>query len=123
MAVQAETAGSTGQEEGVYEDEKPQRRTPQRVSAREFVFDHVRVVGRQGNVVEWELVIHRGQVIDGGTVAARGRVVNIGSMGGLTAMKFFGPYCMSKFALEAYTIALRGELEPLGVKVSIVDPG
>jgi NAD(P)-dependent dehydrogenase (short-subunit alcohol dehydrogenase family) len=56
-------------------------------------------------------------------LASRGRVVNIGSMGGLTAMKFFGPYCMSKFALEAYTIALRGELEEHGVKVSIVDPG
>jgi NAD(P)-dependent dehydrogenase (short-subunit alcohol dehydrogenase family) len=56
-------------------------------------------------------------------LAGRGRVVNIGSMGGLMAMKIFGPYCMSKFALEAYTLALRGELAPHGVKVSIVDPG
>jgi NAD(P)-dependent dehydrogenase (short-subunit alcohol dehydrogenase family) len=56
-------------------------------------------------------------------LACRGRVVNIGSMGGLMAMKIFGPYCMSKFALEAYTLALRGELAPHGVKVSIVDPG
>jgi short-subunit dehydrogenase len=40
------------------------------------------------------------------------RVVNIGSMGGQVASKLFGPYCMTKFALEAFTVALREELEP-----------
>ena len=39
------------------------------------------------------------------------------------SMKLFGPYTMTKWALEAYTIALRGELEPHGIKVSAVQPG
>jgi NAD(P)-dependent dehydrogenase (short-subunit alcohol dehydrogenase family) len=56
-------------------------------------------------------------------LASKGRVVNIGSMGGLVTMKLFGPYSVTKFGLEAYTIALRAELEEHGVKVSIVEPG
>ena len=54
---------------------------------------------------------------------SRGRVVNIGSQGGLIAMGYYGPYTMTKHALEAYTLALRDELEPHGVRVSIVEPG
>lgn len=54
---------------------------------------------------------------------SHGRVVNISSQGGYLSMKLFGPYTMTKWALEAYTIALRGELEPHGVGVSAVQPG
>ena len=38
-------------------------------------------------------------------------------------MPFMGPYVMTKFALEAAIDALRIELRPLGLKVSIVEPG
>ena len=53
----------------------------------------------------------------------KGRIVNLGSMEGRMAMPFLGPYCASKFALEALTDSLRLELRPRGVSVSIVEPG
>jgi NAD(P)-dependent dehydrogenase (short-subunit alcohol dehydrogenase family) len=55
--------------------------------------------------------------------AARGRVVNIGSIGGRVALPFLGPYAGSKFAMEGISDSLRRELAPLGVKVSLVQPG
>jgi NAD(P)-dependent dehydrogenase (short-subunit alcohol dehydrogenase family) len=51
-----------------------------------------------------------------------GRIVNIGSMEGLMAMPFVGPYCSSKFAMEALTDSLRMELRPWSISVSIVEP-
>lgn len=54
---------------------------------------------------------------------ARGRVINIGSDNGKISVPFLGPYCASKFALEALTDALRMELQPWGIKVSIIEPG
>lgn len=56
-------------------------------------------------------------------IAAHGRVVNVGSQGGMITQKFFGPYTMTKHALEAYTVALSEELRPYHVQVSIVQPG
>jgi short-subunit dehydrogenase len=56
-------------------------------------------------------------------LAARGRIVNIGSQGGMITSKYYGPYTMTKHALEAYTVALHLELSPYGVNVSIVQPG
>jgi NAD(P)-dependent dehydrogenase (short-subunit alcohol dehydrogenase family) len=55
--------------------------------------------------------------------AARGRVVLMGSIGGKSALPFLGAYAMSKFALEAMADALRVELSPFGMHVSIVEPG
>lgn len=38
-------------------------------------------------------------------------------------MPFVGPYVASKFALEAFSDSLRRELEPCGVKVTVIQPG
>ena len=54
---------------------------------------------------------------------SRGRIVNIGSQGGVLSSAYFGPYCMTKHALAAYTVALDEELEPHGVRAAIVEPG
>jgi NAD(P)-dependent dehydrogenase (short-subunit alcohol dehydrogenase family) len=53
---------------------------------------------------------------------ARGRIVLMGSIGGRSALPFLGPYAASKHALEALADALRVELRPWGVAVSIVEP-
>jgi NAD(P)-dependent dehydrogenase (short-subunit alcohol dehydrogenase family) len=54
---------------------------------------------------------------------APGRIVNIGSLSGLISSPYSGAYCASKFALEALTDALRMELRPWKIHVSIVEPG
>jgi NAD(P)-dependent dehydrogenase (short-subunit alcohol dehydrogenase family) len=56
-------------------------------------------------------------------IESRGRVVNIGSIAGVQTRTFYGPYSMSKHALEAFTDALAMEMAKFDVKVSIVDPG
>jgi NAD(P)-dependent dehydrogenase (short-subunit alcohol dehydrogenase family) len=54
---------------------------------------------------------------------ARGRVVNVSSVNGRVASPFSGPYCMSKFALEAFTDCLRQELASWGMQVASIEPG
>lgn len=54
---------------------------------------------------------------------ARGRIINMGSVAGLNALPFIGPYSASKYALEALTDSLRVELRPWGIQVAIIEPG
>jgi len=56
-------------------------------------------------------------------VESKGRIVNIGSQGGMLSKNYYGPYTMTKHALESYTQTLRVELEPYGVIASVVQPG
>ncbi|MHB1330260.1 MAG: SDR family NAD(P)-dependent oxidoreductase [Gemmatimonadales bacterium] len=56
-------------------------------------------------------------------IESKGRMVTIGSINGIVAGAFSGPYAMSKHAMEGYTDALAAEMGPLGVGVSIVEPG
>ncbi len=53
----------------------------------------------------------------------RGRIVLMGSIAGRMTVPFLGPYSASKFALEAMADALRVELQPWGLHVSLVEPG
>jgi NAD(P)-dependent dehydrogenase (short-subunit alcohol dehydrogenase family) len=55
--------------------------------------------------------------------SARGRIVNVGSIAGRSSLPFLGAYAASKHALEAITDALRVELRPFGIAVTIVEPG
>ena len=52
-----------------------------------------------------------------------GRILQLTSIGGLVSIGGFGPYCASKFALEGWSQALRDEVKPLGIGVTIVAPG
>jgi NAD(P)-dependent dehydrogenase (short-subunit alcohol dehydrogenase family) len=52
-----------------------------------------------------------------------GHVVNLSSVGGYRSGPGFGIYCSTKFAVEGLSEALAGELAPLGIKVTIVEPG
>jgi NAD(P)-dependent dehydrogenase (short-subunit alcohol dehydrogenase family) len=55
--------------------------------------------------------------------AGRGRIVNMSSISGRFASPLLGPYAASKFAVEALSDALRRELEPWEIPVSLVEPG
>jgi len=52
----------------------------------------------------------------------KGRVVNVASIAGFLAPPGFGPYSGSKFAVEAYSDALRRELLPFEVDVVVIEP-
>jgi NAD(P)-dependent dehydrogenase (short-subunit alcohol dehydrogenase family) len=51
------------------------------------------------------------------------RIVNMGSIAGEISTPLFGAYSASKFALRAMNDALRLELRPEGIHVSLVVPG
>jgi len=52
-----------------------------------------------------------------------GRLVQISSHGGVKAFAGFGLYNASKFALEGFSEALAQEIAPLGLRLTIVEPG
>jgi NAD(P)-dependent dehydrogenase (short-subunit alcohol dehydrogenase family) len=52
-----------------------------------------------------------------------GRIVNVGSMNGRWIMPGFGGYAASKHAVEAFSDAVRFEVRPFGVEVSLIAPG
>jgi NAD(P)-dependent dehydrogenase (short-subunit alcohol dehydrogenase family) len=54
--------------------------------------------------------------------ASRGRIVNVSSGLGNVALPYLGPYSTAQFAKEAMSDALRRELRPLGVRVSVIHP-
>uniref|UniRef100_A0A914UTA5 Uncharacterized protein n=1 Tax=Plectus sambesii TaxID=2011161 RepID=A0A914UTA5_9BILA len=54
---------------------------------------------------------------------AKGRLVTVASVLGRVALKSAGPYCMSKYACEAYMDVLRQEMRHFGVSVHILEPG
>lgn len=55
--------------------------------------------------------------------ARSGHVINLSSVGGYKSGAGFGVYCSTKFAVEGLSEALHAELAPLGIKVTIVEPG
>ncbi|MBN9496741.1 MAG: SDR family NAD(P)-dependent oxidoreductase [Alphaproteobacteria bacterium] len=52
-----------------------------------------------------------------------GRVLNISSIGGYRGGAGFGVYCSTKFAVEGLSEALHDELAPLGIHVTVIEPG
>jgi NAD(P)-dependent dehydrogenase (short-subunit alcohol dehydrogenase family) len=58
-----------------------------------------------------------------GRLIAGGRIVFVGSIAGRLATPYVGAYSASKFALRAIADAMRVELAPAGITVSLVEPG
>jgi NAD(P)-dependent dehydrogenase (short-subunit alcohol dehydrogenase family) len=56
-------------------------------------------------------------------IESQGRITTIGSISGILSGTLFGPYSMSKHAMEAYADSLAREMAKFDVKVSIVEPG
>ena len=52
-----------------------------------------------------------------------GRILNLGSSAGFASSAGRGLYSAAKFAVEGVSEALRAELAPLGIQVTVVEPG
>ena len=52
-----------------------------------------------------------------------GRIINVSSVKGLFVVPFCAAYTMTKYAVEAFSDALRLEMKRFGVTVTVVEPG
>lgn len=52
-----------------------------------------------------------------------GHILQVSSIGGITAVPNLGAYHASKWALEGFSQALAQEVEPFGIRVTLVEPG
>lgn len=52
-----------------------------------------------------------------------GHILNLSSIGGVTAGPGWGLYQSTKFAIEGISEALAAEVAPLGIRVTIIEPG
>jgi NAD(P)-dependent dehydrogenase (short-subunit alcohol dehydrogenase family) len=52
-----------------------------------------------------------------------GHIINLSSVGGYTGYPGWGVYGATKFAIEGISEALAAEVAPLGIKVTVVEPG
>lgn len=62
-------------------------------------------------------------VLPGMRARRSGRIVNTSSMAGFVGKMGLAFYCGSKFAVEGLSEALAAEVAPLGIKVTIIEPG
>jgi NAD(P)-dependent dehydrogenase (short-subunit alcohol dehydrogenase family) len=56
-------------------------------------------------------------------IESKGRISTTGSISGILSGPAFGPYSMSKHAMEAFSDSLGREMDDAGVHVSIIEPG
>jgi NAD(P)-dependent dehydrogenase (short-subunit alcohol dehydrogenase family) len=56
-------------------------------------------------------------------IESKGRITTTGSVSGIIAGVLYGPYSMSKHAVEAFTDSLAAEMSKFDVQVSIIEPG
>jgi short-subunit dehydrogenase len=52
-----------------------------------------------------------------------GRIINVSSVGGRLTLPYFGVYNSTKYAVESLSDAMRYELRPFGIDVSMIEPG
>ena len=56
-------------------------------------------------------------------IESKGRITTTGSISGILSGTLFGPYSMSKHAIEAFTDSLAREMRKFDVHVSVIEPG
>lgn len=87
---------------------------------------------QEGNVEDWEAMIDinvKGllyvtkQIIPFLKTSKNPHIINIGSIAGKEVYPNGNVYCASKFAVDALNQAMRIDLNPLGFKVSAINPG
>lgn len=78
---------------------------------------------RQFDVNVFGLAALTQRVVGPMRAAGKGRIVNVSSLAGEFSSPLGGWYHASKFALEALSDSLRGELRPFGIDVTVVQPG
>ncbi|WP_022978505.1 SDR family oxidoreductase [Nevskia ramosa] len=52
-----------------------------------------------------------------------GRILNISSVAGVAGLKHCSAYSATKFALEGLSLAVATEVEPFGIRITVVEPG
>ncbi len=62
-------------------------------------------------------------VAAGGRANEMPKIINVSSIGGRTTFPLMGAYNSTKYAVESLSDALRRELAPFGISVSLVEPG
>jgi NAD(P)-dependent dehydrogenase (short-subunit alcohol dehydrogenase family) len=62
-------------------------------------------------------------VLPGMRSRGRGHIINISSVGGLVGNPASGYYSATKFAVEGLSQALAKEVAPLGIRVTLIEPG
>jgi len=62
-------------------------------------------------------------VLPGMRAHRSGTIINVSSVGGRVTFPFSSLYHATKFAVEGFTEALQYELNPLGIRLKIVEPG
>ena len=63
------------------------------------------------------------RVLPGMRARKRGHIINVSSVGGLIGNPSAGYYNATKFAVEGLSEALAKEVEPLGLHVTVIEPG
>ncbi len=56
-------------------------------------------------------------------IESKGRITTTGSISGILSGVLYGPYSMSKHAMEAFTDSLAVEMAKFDVQVSVIEPG
>jgi NAD(P)-dependent dehydrogenase (short-subunit alcohol dehydrogenase family) len=52
-----------------------------------------------------------------------GHIINISSLAGAVGFKHCGAYSASKFAVEGLSLSAAPEVEPFGIKITVIEPG
>ncbi|TDW44603.1 NADP-dependent 3-hydroxy acid dehydrogenase YdfG [Flavobacterium sp. 270] len=86
----------------------------------------------KGNLEDWQYILETNimgyltfskEAVDRMTAQKSGHIINIGSMSAESRKPESTIYVATKTALRGFSTSLRKEINPLGIKVSLVEPG